>query len=88
MNVICILFSHILEDEVSKVHIYDSISYLILLCIKAFITLVFVMGLAKSYLNTTNIKTQNFIKELGVNGFLYLISQPLVVLVVILTCKL
>lgn len=62
INIICILFSHLLEDGISKIHVYDSISFIILLGIKAFMGVVFVLGLLKSYYDSVNIKTQNFIK--------------------------
>lgn len=46
----------------SKLHSYDSISYMILLGFKLLIGVIFAMGSIKSHISSPNVKTQKFIK--------------------------
>lgn len=80
INVLTIVFKHLLEDTVHKNHIYDSICSYIQLLIKIGLALIFLIGVVRSYLQTNNIKSQNFLKSLGFYGFIYLFNQPLIAL--------
>jgi hypothetical protein len=83
-NIISIMFNHLLESDVHKIHAYDSISSSIFLILKVIVAMVFVLGIIRSYLSSaSNLKSQNFLKKFGPLGFLYLISQPLLVLIII-----
>ena len=82
INIILTLLGKINDGSSDKYHMYDSIPSYLLVFFRLATVLVFIIGIIKSYRETTDTKTSSFFYTFGLIGVAYFLSLPLILVLV------
>lgn len=79
VQIVTSVLGKITDDFETKYHYFDCVTGLIILFFRCIIAIVFVVGV-RNTLGSAGPKAQQFVKEFGILGFLYIASHPIAVI--------